>query len=440
MGGLGLIEATLAELRCAGCRSPSHQLVETFTPYIKVDISSPETSLVGTPPVTLDVQAIHWTQTGDGSYTASATISIMCPNCGDAHTLRHHMTAPVLLIRELGSCATHGGALTLNSCTVSLSDEGEGKTTLKVRAQLACSKCTEALQVDSKLRDDHADSIARSGAVAVGVSDSGELCVTGSRIDVLLVVATEVEMRAVLDVFSAVRNRPVARSFKGAVTYYDLGRVGGARVMLAWSGMGSAGPSGSALTVRECLMSLKPSAVVMAGIAFGMDDQKQSISDVLVAERLVLYEHQRVGTRNGRREVLSRGDRVTASSRLLDRMRSSSVDWETGNVHFGDVLSGDKLVDNSEYREELRRLAPEAIGGEMEGAGLYAAAARTNTEWVLVKAICDWADGEKAMRKRERQELAARNAASFVLRSLQQAGWVRAPEAQQSHVGTDSQT
>ena len=38
---------------------------------------------------------------------------------------------------------------------------------------------------------------------------------------------------------------------------------------------------------------------------------------------------------------------------------------------------------------------PEAIGGEMEGVGLSAAAIRSRVPWILAKSICDWADGQK---------------------------------------------
>jgi len=38
------------------------------------------------------------------------------------------------------------------------------------------------------------------------------------------------------------------------------------------------------------------------------------------------------------------------------------------------MLSGEKLVDNLQFRQELEQKEPEALGGEMEGHGLYVAA------------------------------------------------------------------
>jgi hypothetical protein len=64
-------------------------------------------------------------------------------------------------------------------------------------------------------------------------------------------------------------------------------------------------------------------------------------------------------------------------------------------------------------------IEPEAIGGEMEGAGLYVACQDKKVDWILVKGICDWADGEKGQDKESRQKTAASNAAAFVVHTLE---------------------
>jgi nucleoside phosphorylase len=53
---------------------------------------------------------------------------------------------------------------------------------------------------------------------------------------------------------------------------------------------------------------------------------------------------------------------------------------------------------------------PTAKGGEMEGAGLYAACQDKGVEWILIKSICDFADGYKVSGKREKQALAIETA------------------------------
>ena len=57
----------------------------------------------------------------------------------------------------------------------------------------------------------------------------------------------------------------------------------------------------------------------------------------------------------------------------------------------------------------------------MEGTGLYVASADHKVDWIVIKAICDWADGNKTINKTQRQKKAAKNAAEFLVESLKYA-------------------
>lgn len=246
---------------------------------------------------------------------------------------------------------------------------------------------------------------------------------TLSPVDVLLVTVTDVEARTVYGLVKQKFNREPQARYIGPKTYYDLGTIGGARTFMVRSEMGASGPSGSLATVTEAISELSPSAVIMVGIAFGVDPDKQGIGDVLVSKQLMEYDLQRVGTdAEGKLDLIPRGDRVQASPRLLDRFRDGELTWDGAKVRFGLILSGQKLVDNVDFREQLRKFERETIGGEMEGAGLYAAADLKKVDWILAKAICDWADGKKSEDKKQRQQLAAQNAAEFVFHILERGG------------------
>lgn len=235
--------------------------------------------------------------------------------------------------------------------------------------------------------------------------------------DVLIVTVTPVESRAVMDVFRQATKSEARVTPIGGRDYHDLGEVNGSRVFMGRSEMGAGGPGGSQEAVRKGIEALQPTAVIMAGIAFGIDESKQSIGDILVSTQLWLYDLQRVGVD----KIVPRGDKPHASTWLIDRFGSAALHWDEtiGEIHPGLVLSGDKLVDNVDYRDQLKQFEETAIGGEMEGAGLYVACLDSKVDWIMVKAICDWADGNKDQDKKQRQSQAARNAASFVLHALQ---------------------
>lgn len=82
-------------------------------------------------------------------------------------------------------------------------------------------------------------------------------------------------------------------------------------------------------------------------------------------------------------------------------------------MRIGDILSGEVLIDNEEYRNELLEKYPDAIGGEMEGVGVANAALTRAKEWIVIKGICDFADGDKGKNKTQSQQLAAGAAASL---------------------------
>jgi nucleoside phosphorylase len=212
----------------------------------------------------------------------------------------------------------------------------------------------------------------------------------------VIVVATETELRQVLRVLNPPLRR--ARIWKVAFrhdTYY-IGRFGAFDAVVTLCSMGSEGVTGSAFTIDEAIRQWKPTAVVLVGIAFGANRRKQRPGDVLIAEQVAPYELQRIGER-----IIFRSPAPASSSALVNRFRNA-LEWRfdrpdksSCRAHIGLVLSGEKLVDNQEFKNNLLSEFPNAIGGEMEGTGLWAASDRNRTEWVLVKAVCDWGDGHK---------------------------------------------
>lgn len=164
----------------------------------------------------------------------------------------------------------------------------------------------------------------------------------------------------------------------------------------------------------------------MVGIAFGLKPEEQQIGDILVSRQVVDYESQKI--KSGLQSetlIFSRGDRWTVPPRMIDRFSNAELNWQGPAVHFGPMLSGAKLVDHQGFRDQLAQREPEAIGGDMEAAGLCAAAQRNKVDWIVVKAISDWADGNKATEKDKRQTTAAQNAASFTVHVLQMGGFQR---------------
>lgn len=243
-----------------------------------------------------------------------------------------------------------------------------------------------------------------------------------TKVDLLLVVAPDVEHTAVMNAARAIGRCRTSRLMHGAErTYDDLGIIGGARVAIVQTRAGTSTVGGSLSTIKTAIYELKPVNIVMVGIAFGVDPEKQPVGTVLVSERVHQYQIERIGTdEKGQRHRIKRGDTASASPTVISRLKSAN---RKQPARVGLVLSGEPLIDNYDYREELRAAEPEAIGGEMEGGGLYVAATEAGRRWCIVKAVSDWADGNKRANKEERQRVAARKAAEFVMRAIVAGGF-----------------
>jgi nucleoside phosphorylase len=234
--------------------------------------------------------------------------------------------------------------------------------------------------------------------------------------DIVLVTVNEHEVNELLAVFKDATGIECSDYPLQGRVYRDLGTINGTSVFHAHSQMGSGSAGATQQTTERAIQALRPKAVINIGIAFGVNEKKQKIGEILISKQLRLYDLQRVG----KKQVIHRGGKPDASTTLVDFFEGIALtSWKRAKASAGVVLSGEKLVDNFNFRKKLIKLEPEAIGGEMEGAGVYAACHDRKVDWIVVKAICDWGDGDKSKNKRLRQKKAARSAAEFLMHCLQ---------------------
>jgi nucleoside phosphorylase len=231
----------------------------------------------------------------------------------------------------------------------------------------------------------------------------------------LIVTATDTETEATHKKFSPLNGYSnILQAYDESNTYYG-GFFGKYRVIHVQSNMGAVGRDSAIMTISNAIRTLSPKFVIMIGIAFGIDDEKQKIGDVLVAEGILPYDNKRVGN-----TTIQRGQQAPSSKILLNRFKAIRT-WQylindsiLAEKIITPILSGEELIDNINRRNELVKEFPTSKGGEMEGAGLFAAC-DGSVDWILVKGICDFADGNKGQNKKQNQETAINSALSLCL-------------------------
>ena len=235
---------------------------------------------------------------------------------------------------------------------------------------------------------------------------------------VLVLTANDTEIRVSLEEFATRFGRRPQREFVGTTTIYLLGQIGRSDVVLAQGAMSDEGPDAISMKTVELIDRLNPDYVILSGICLGLEKSKQRFGDIILSRDVRNYNLQKVTEENGKLTVILRGGRVPASPTLMDRFRSGKVDWKECRVDPGLMMSGSVLVNHPDFVAALKRMEPEALGAEMEGAGLFAACMRKKVDWILVKSISDW--GFK--KDDSAHELAARNSIRFVYEVINAGG------------------
>lgn len=232
----------------------------------------------------------------------------------------------------------------------------------------------------------------------------------------LLVTVNDIETNSLLS-----RLKPLEDYSDILVAYsknntYFIGRFGAYNVIHVQSDMGAMNRDAVMTTVDNAIKMWNPRGIIMVGVAWGMNKGKQRIGDVLISKKILQYETAKIS--NG--STIPRGADTEAGGVLTNRFKSC-MDWEylledgkAAKKYMGTVLSGEKLLDDKNYRDKLHSSFPEAIGGEMEGAGLASVAMANNLyEWIIVKGICDWGYDKQSENKDRYQKIAMESAISL---------------------------
>lgn len=295
--------------------------------------------------------------------------------------------------------STHSDKITLSGVDLSqlLNDARAGKLDGNGRAR----DVVEIMLADGECLFEKLPDVAVPSHAETDIDDKKLNKVLKST-DILIVTSADIEKRAVLARFAPLEGETkILVGTHGQGVTFRFGQFGRYNAAHVHTTQGPDGKQGAMLTTSHALSGMKFKACFVIGIAFGFDRKEQRLGDVLVAEQVQPYEHAKI---EGDGETYKpRGQIISCGPVLSERFRSRMDGWEKNRsvtrvkLQQGVVLSGAKLVNSKPFRDRLLKnfnhLKP--IGGEMEGHATYATAQLTRVEIVLVKAICDWADGDK---------------------------------------------
>lgn len=209
--------------------------------------------------------------------------------------------------------------------------------------------------------------------------------------DLLLVTATQAEHRAMSRLLR--EGGYQTSRVRGHQTYTSVGGLGDWKVKWLKAELGALGPASAATACTLAAIETRASVAFLVGIAFGTP--LVQLGDVLVSSKVCLYDGVTVRQEAGSVLARCRPRQVFQADTFWSREITGAGAGLTHGVHRGLLLSGGALIESALHRDALTERAMDAtqgevaVGGEMEAAAILTAFER----WVVVKGVCDLADG-----------------------------------------------
>ena len=151
-----------------------------------------------------------------------------------------------------------------------------------------------------------------------------------------------------------------------------FGGVGEIEVALVTSEMGAQNNLAARETAKTAVGLMNPKAIICLGVCFGLLEKEQNLGDLLISQKIQRYSQVRV---NREGTLMPRNDSYVVNGKLFRLFKDGQNGWHSQlkgyrvKVYTGTILSGPELIDNVERRLQLKRMYPDAQGGEMEGEG-----------------------------------------------------------------------
>ena len=185
---------------------------------------------------------------------------------------------------------------------------------------------------------------------------------------------------------------------------YTLGIFGGYKVACVLTEQGQ---QSQPLIEATIGLFTNVSFIIGVGVAYGSSRDKYKLGDVLISDKIACldnakFQRDSVIQNRGTIEAVKRKLHTLfceSSYRFADKfVCTEGAKPRFSKAHVGCIISGSFLVDNKEMKSRLLENAREAIGGEMEGyvlMGMIRNRDRCQFQAIIIKGVCDYADGTK---------------------------------------------
>lgn len=259
--------------------------------------------------------------------------------------------------------------------------------------------------------------------IKIEIIDDIKKNIIKNNIRILLVTSADIEKEKLNEKLKPIMGESDVLQYNYKSYEFYIGKFGIYNVVHIQTKIGSMGDGASTLAINDALQIWNIKMVVMIGIAFGRGiDCNQKIGDILISRDIYMYEKYKI--KENKEGAIScqhlSNPYYNAGEVLFKRFKDDKI-WNSDSasrakIHVGTIASGEKIIDSSEQKRKILEMGNTTyiIGGEMEAAGLAAACLNNKiNEWIVVKGISDFGDGNKVKNQGVNQSIAISNAVSY---------------------------
>ena len=237
-------------------------------------------------------------------------------------------------------------------------------------------------------------------------------------VNIILMTVTKKEYCAVMSVGKRMGEKYTEVFLEEEDVTFNLVMYGSHKVAVIYTI--EQGPAETISMLRKVQKAINAQYVIAIGICYGMKEGKTKLGDVIVAKSIMDMSSKRASDRSvdARPKEWESGPTLYGIFNRSSGFELESGEGESVEVHTGVLTSENTLVASQDYKEKILDQIPQALGGEMEGAGIMQAAKDGKFEGIVIKGIADWGNKDKEP-YRKWQKFVAGAAAKYVLYRLE---------------------
>lgn len=171
--------------------------------------------------------------------------------------------------------------------------------------------------------------------------------------------------------------------------------------------------------INELTQYFSPNFIVLLGICYGLDMNKQEIGDVNISEQVIgvrinfrdmpnsdeiIFEPEVEFEEKPNDHLTSTITRKLNNSEIKESENATPIKHMYGRIVSANSLMSCKIVKDSiigKLQQEIRGRS-KLIGGEMEACGIFKSNYRPNNRskfdrWLVIKSICDWGESKNSL-------------------------------------------